>query len=162
MTDIKADRVPAGFEQLPVGLGFTDVLQPCYRKVVGENVSLGLVVTSAHLNSMGICHGGVLMTLADVAAASGANLARGRQFGTPTLNISLDFISAAREGEWLQAEIEGVSLKRLFGFSRGVISNAKGVVARFNGTFYFPEHEGLRQGASPGLNAMSGVQGLGE
>lgn len=154
-----AEAVPEGFELLPTGLGFTDTLQPCYRKLEGERLRFGLLVQQQHSNSMGICHGGVLMTLADIAAASSANLARGVRAGSPTVNLSIDFISAARMGQWLEVEIEGATAKRLFGFSRGVISNSDGVVARFSGTFYFPPHDGMWK---DGKTSAGALQGLGE
>lgn len=139
MPVVTQDRVPEGYEQLRTGMGFTDFLQPCYRKVVEREVSIGMLLTSAHMNTIASCHGGVLLTLADIAAATAASAAKGGNRAVPTINLSLDFISAAREGDWIQADIEGVSLKRLFGFSRGVITSSRGVVARFNGTFYFSE-----------------------
>lgn len=137
------EPIPDGYELLPTGLGFTDVIQPCYRRVEGETLSLGLRVEQHHCNMMGFCHGGVLMTLADIAAASGVNVACGKTAGSPTLNLSLDFISAGRLGQWLEAQISQTSIKRRFGFCSGVINNANGVVARFNGTFYLPDHDGV-------------------
>ena len=159
MTEIVREQVPEGFELIPEGLGYTDTLQPCYRKLEGSEVSFGLIVESQHGNSMGICHGGVLMTLADIAAASGLNMARGVRAGSPTINLSVDFIASAKRGQWIQADIEGTSIKRRFGFSRGVISTSRGVVARFSGTFYFPDHEGMWQNGKPVEGALSGIDG---
>ncbi len=158
MTEAQADTVPAGFERVPEGLGFTDNLQPFYRRVQGDSVSFGLLVELKHANSLGICHGGVLMTLADVAAASGTNIARGKISGAPTINLSVDFISAARQGRWIQADIERVEVKRLFGFCCGVIASGETVVARFNGTFYFPEHDGMWQGRPPPAGPLLGLE----
>ena len=141
--ELKQEPIPAGFDLLPLGLGFTDVIQPCYRRVQGDTVSMGLRVEQQHCNIMGFCHGGVLMTLADIAAASGVNIACGKKAGSPTLNLSLDFISMGRLGQWLEAHISHTSIKRRFGFCSGVISNTEGVVARFNGTFYLPDHDGV-------------------
>ena len=157
MNDTVIETIPEGFKPLPEGLGFTDNLKPCYRKVDGNSVIFGLRVEPQHGNSMGICHGGVLMTLADIAAASCANMARGVIAGAPTINLSIDFISAARQGQWLEARSEGVTIKRLFGFSRGVIEGSRGVVARFNATFYFPDHPGMSQDGIPGPGALTGV-----
>jgi len=137
------DTIPDGFELLPQGLGFADALQPSYRRVEGDAASFGLQVQKQHCNSLGICHGGALMTLADITAASGINLARGIRAGSPTVNLSMDFISSARQGEWIQANIEQVSLKRRFGFCSGAIYNGSGIVARFNGIFYLPDHDGM-------------------
>ena len=146
MTEKNVPAVPPGFEQLPTGLGFTDAIQPCYRRMSGQEISFGLLVTQVHVNSMDICHGGVLMTLADITAATGVNLARGKRAGSPTINLSLDFISPGRKGQWLQADVERVSVKRRFGFCSGIISSDDEIVARFNGTFYLPEHKGMWKG----------------
>ncbi len=143
MSDKPQQTVPEGFEQLPSGLGFTDNLQPCYRRIRENEVSFGLFVAEQHCNLMGVCHGGVLTTLADVAAAAGLNVARGVVAGSPTLNLSLDFVAAGRLGDWLQADVDQATLKRRFGFSHGTISGPNGLVARFNGTFYLPDHKGV-------------------
>lgn len=143
MSEMIVETVPADFIRLPQGLGFTDNLQPCYRRIEGDSVSFGLVVDKQHSNSMGICHGGALVTLADVTAATGVNVARGVRAGSPTINLSMDFIAAGRMGQWIQADVQQVSVKRRFGFCSGVILNSEGVIARFNGTFYLPDHKGM-------------------
>jgi uncharacterized protein (TIGR00369 family) len=141
--DAATGVVPDDFERLPLGLGYTDSLQPVYRRIVEQNASFGLLVQEQHCNTMGICHGGVLTTLADITAATGANLARGASGGSPTVHLSIDCISAARLGDWVWADAEQVSVKRRFGFCSGTIYNAAGPVARFSGTFYFPDHDGM-------------------
>lgn len=150
MSEVNEESVPTGFEQLPRGLGYTDSLWPTYRRVEGEQASFGLVVQPQHSNTMGICHGGVLMTLADITAATGVNMARGVLAGSPTVHLSIDYISSAKQGEWIQAKAEQVSIKRRFGFCSGGVYNSKGVVARFSGTFYFPDHDGLWKNGPPG------------
>ena len=152
MAEKEAEAVPPGFERLPLGLGFTDSLQPVYRRVggEGEGASFGLVVEAQHSNTMGLCHGGVLMSLADITATTGANLAHGVVAGSPTVHLDIDFISAARQGDWLQTNAEQVNVKRRFGFCSGGIYNSAGVVARFSGIIYFPDHDGMWKEGSPG------------
>ena len=157
MTATETQAVPEGFERLPEGLGYTDSIQPVYRRVVGEEVSFGLIVQEHHGNSMGICHGGVLMTLSDMTAASGVNVARGQLAGSPTISLSLDFVSAARMGQWIQADVQQVSIKRRFGFSNGLIHNSDGVIARFNGTFYFPDHQGMWKNGKSNESVLAGL-----
>ncbi len=157
MNQKSIESVPDGYEPLPEGLGFTDNLKPCYRRLEGDELTFGLLVGSQHSNSMGICHGGALMTLADIAAASWANKARGVIAGAPTVNLSIDFVSAAKQGQWIEARLEGVSLKRLFGFSRGVIVSSRGEVARFNATFYFPDHPGMSQDGVVNPGVLKGL-----
>jgi uncharacterized protein (TIGR00369 family) len=129
---------PEGFEELPEGLGFTDVLRPLFRRE-GEHPTIGMFVREPHVNLIDICHGGVIMTLADVAAAWGVNSARGEALPAPTLNLGFDFISAAKEGDWLEAQADRVTVKKRVGFSSGVVTSGDRVIARFSGTFYLPE-----------------------
>jgi uncharacterized protein (TIGR00369 family) len=143
MSENRIEPIPNGFELLPPGLGFTDAIHPCFRRMEEGGVTMGLRVEKHHCNMMGICHGGVLMTLADITAASGVNIVRGKKAGSPTINLSLDFISAGRLGQWLQADITSTTVKRRFGFCSGLISNSEAVVARFSGTFYLPDHAGV-------------------
>ena len=157
MTQAQTDTIPPGFKAVPEGLGFSDTIQPSYLRVEGEAVSFGFLAGPQHGNSMGIVHGGVLMTLADLAAACGINNARGVRAGAPTINMTVDFISAAKLGQWVQADVEHVSLKRRFGFSSGIIRTGEGPVARFNGTFYLPDHEGLWRGDGPRGGVMGAL-----
>ena len=147
-TPREPEAVPEGFETLPEGIGFLDALAPLYRKMPLQEAVIGLVVMPHHVNMMGICHGGVLMTLADAVAATGINLARGEVAGSPTINLSLDFISAAKQGEWVQGVAQSVNVKKRFGFCSGVIETRRTTIATFKGTFYIPDHDGLWQSDS--------------
>lgn len=151
--------MPAGFESIPTGLGFTDVLQPLFRSLAGDRVRFAMWVGESHTNSMGICHGGVIATLADITAASGVNHARGARSGNPTISLSLDFIATGRLGDWLQAEVAQVSVKRRFGFCSGLVQGPQGVVARFNGTFYLPDHQGMWKPEKPAADDLAGPAG---
>jgi uncharacterized protein (TIGR00369 family) len=152
------ENVPQGFEPLPEGLGFTDSLQPIYRCVAEDSVSFGLHVAAHHSNSLGICHGGVLMSLADITAASGVNLVAGKLFGNPTVNLAVDFINGARQGEWIEGRVDKVSVKRRFGFSSGGIYSGEKIIARFNGTFYLPDHDGMVQQGAAGDGVLQGLE----
>ena len=136
-------EVPAGFEELPAGLGFTDVLRPVYRRG-GDVPAIGLFVQPQHTNLIQICHGGVLMTMADIAAAWGIHAGAGEFKPAPTLNLSFDFIAAAREGDWLEGQADRVTVKRRVGFASGVITSGEKLVLRFSGSFFIPEHQGFK------------------
>jgi uncharacterized protein (TIGR00369 family) len=129
---------PADFQPLEEGLGFTDILRPLYRRG-GDAPALGMFVQAHHTNLLDICHGGVLMTLADVGASWAINNERGEVRAAPTLNLSFDFISAAREGDWIQAQADSVSVKRRVGFSSGFVTTGDRVICRFSGTFFIPD-----------------------
>ena len=150
-------EIAEGFEELPQGLGFTDILAPLYRRERDGQIALGMFVQEQHINILKICHGGVLMTLADVAAASAVNFARQQLAGAPTISLSFDFVGAARQGDWLHAEADRVVPKRRFGFSSGSIMCGERLVCRFSGTFYFPDHEGFNANLA-GIAKLHGAE----
>lgn len=131
-------EVPEGFQQLGDNLGFIDQLSPVYRRQ-GKPPTVGMYVLDKHTNLINICHGGVLMTLGDIAAAWAVNAERGEPLPAPTLNLGFDFMSAAREGDWLEAAADTVTVKRRVGFASGHIRCDERLVCRFSGTFYLPD-----------------------
>ena len=112
-----------------------------FRREDQDGITLGMFIQAQHTNMIGICHGGVLMSLGDVAAAQGLNHNRGKLAGAPTLSLTFDFISAAKEGDWIEARADRVELKRLFGFSSGAITCNDKLICRFSGSFYTPDHD---------------------
>jgi len=146
MSESNIATPPHDFEPVPTGLGFTDNLQPLFRRVTEGGAELGLVVGEPHINMMGFCHGAVLMCLADIAAASAINTAAGKVAGSPTISLAVDFIASAKRGQWIQSCTDHVSLRKRFGFCSGVINGPDGVVATFKGTFYLPDHDGVWRG----------------
>ena len=120
------------------GLGYTDSLQPFYRRVDDSGVSFGLFVTERHVNLMGICHGGALMTLADIAAAVSINHRLGERRLLPTINLSFDFQSPGKLGRWLHTVTDCVDVKKRFGFASGQILDGERRLLRFSGVFYLP------------------------
>ncbi len=131
-------EVPEGFHKLEGKLGFIDQLAPVYRRE-GNPPTIGMTVLDKHTNLLNICHGGVLMTLGDMAAAWAVNTERGEPLPAPTLNLGFDFMSAAREGDWLEARADQVMVKRRVGFASGFIRCDERLVSRFSGTFYLPD-----------------------
>ncbi|MEL6113053.1 MAG: PaaI family thioesterase [Pseudomonadota bacterium] len=64
-----------------------------------------LTVDTQHLNLGGVCHGGVLMTLADNAMGSAAYMAGGRK-PCATIELTSQFIAGVHTGEILIAEAQ--------------------------------------------------------
>lgn len=59
-------------------------------------------VEKSHLNQGGVCHGGVLMSLVDIAMGSGA-WHSGGMHGCATIQMESKFLAAAKEGQTLLA-----------------------------------------------------------
>ena len=92
-----------------------------------------------HLNPMGICHGGVYMTLMDFALSATICHRLEKFVGTPTISLSIDFLHAAQKGDFIWGEVESLRITHTVGFAHGVIKSNRGeVLARANGTFKLP------------------------
>ena len=100
------NQVPAGWTELQRLSPFNSLVGPLYERRDGENLSIGLRIEAKHSNSRGICHGGVLATLADLALGY-AMQARGENAANfVTVHLSLDYAGAAKVGDWIESVIE--------------------------------------------------------
>ena len=100
-------NIPEGFQlAVPRASGrsnpFNDLVGPFYERRSGKDVSLGLRIEERHTNSRGICHGGFLATMADLALGYSA-LAIGGQGSFVTVNLSLDYAGSAVAGDWVES-----------------------------------------------------------
>jgi acyl-coenzyme A thioesterase 13 len=94
--------VPELFEPIDPS-PFTELIGPVYIRTSDGMPVLGLRVSSEHANRRGRAHGGLMMTLADIAVsrASVATLPPGATIATADLHIS--FLESVGEGQWLEA-----------------------------------------------------------
>jgi uncharacterized protein (TIGR00369 family) len=110
--------VPEGFNEIPPLSAFNSLVGPLYERRCGKNLSLGLRVEAKHSNSRGICHGGVLATLADLALgyAMQSHLDSDKGAGFVTAHLSLDYAGSAKIGDWIEsvAEIQRVGSRLAF------------------------------------------------
>ena len=102
---------------------FNEMVGPFYERRQGTEVSLGLRIEERHCNSRGICHGGLLATLADLALGY-ACLAAGKPGGPTsfvTVNLSLDYTGSAKVGDWVQSEVEVQKTGARLAFANGYL-----------------------------------------
>ncbi len=121
----------------------TDPWHPIYARTEAEAVVLGLRVAEQHCNSRRFLHGGVLASLADNAmglSVHQASQSRDRPIssGALTLGMSMDYVSTASIGTW----IEFRSRVHQLGGSIGVVDclvvdSQEKLVARANATFRY-------------------------
>ncbi|MCI5109199.1 MAG: hydroxyphenylacetyl-CoA thioesterase PaaI [Marivita sp.] len=96
----------------------------------GEAV-MELTVRKHHCNGHGMCHGGVIFTLADSAFAYACN---SRNQVTVAQHNSITFIASGRLGDRLRAEAREISLKGRSGITDVQVTNQAGVlIAEFRG-----------------------------
>ncbi|XOV85648.1 MAG: PaaI family thioesterase [bacterium] len=103
MVEHEADLIPEGFLLESGTDPAEDHIGPFYLRRDPEHFSAGLMPGARHGNGMGNVHGGVLLTFADFALCAQA------RYGTQddhivTVSLNVDFISAAKTGQWLHSE----------------------------------------------------------
>jgi acyl-coenzyme A thioesterase 13 len=93
---------PPDFEPLTAS-PFVELIGPLYINLAGPVPVVGVHVAPNHTNRGGRAHGGLMMTLADVALsrAVSAELPPGASWATADLHIA--FLRAVEPGVWLEA-----------------------------------------------------------
>jgi acyl-coenzyme A thioesterase 13 len=98
--------MPEGFEPIARLSPFNSLVGPLYERREGDAVSIGLAVEEKHTNSRGICHGGVLATLADLALGYSMIAQAGGHGDFVTAHLAIDYAGAARPGDFVHSEVE--------------------------------------------------------
>lgn len=132
-----SDSIPEDFLLVPEEFGFADALQPLYVKEESDGTTFGLNVRAQHLNVLGRVHGGVIMTLGDILIARNLWARFGRK-GLPTVAINFSFIRAATEGQWIEAKLRQLEIKKTMAFAQGELASNGRIMATFNATFKLP------------------------
>ncbi len=136
------DTVPAGFKPFPIAEGFAAHNGPLYiRRDAGGGVRLGFRVDRQHLNAGGVCHGGMLMTLADMALGISATVAAGGRKFLPTVTMATEFLRPAELGQWVEAIGEPLRITRNLGFSVCRVMAGDELVLHASGTLKVPQAE---------------------
>jgi acyl-coenzyme A thioesterase 13 len=98
--------VPAGFEPLFRTSNFLELVGPFYHRGKGLGLVVGLRIEEKHANASGFAHGGVLMTLADIALGYAASSTQEPPLRAVTANLAADFAGSARVGDWVEARVD--------------------------------------------------------
>jgi uncharacterized protein (TIGR00369 family) len=100
-------RAPAGFRAMQGLSPFNALVGPLFtRKKRGRELSVGLRIEAKHTNSRGICHGGVLATLADLSLGYAMHTKTGGKVAFVTAHLAVDYAGAARVGDWIESEVD--------------------------------------------------------
>ncbi len=107
---------------------------PVYVKEEGQALAIGLYVEDRHCSSIGLCHGGMLLTLADLILTIGVNVQAKLSRFLPTVSVTCDFLGPAPKGAWLEARVTVLRTTRNLAFAQGLLSLADQTpVARISG-----------------------------
>jgi uncharacterized protein (TIGR00369 family) len=125
MNDISAPgldlSIPAGFRIVPMDR-FVGVNGPLYARREGERLVLGFRVEMRHCNPANICHGGMLMTLADMLLGMGANFQGKLGRFLPTVSMTTDFLAPAPLGAWVEGRTEILRTTRNLVFAQCLVT----------------------------------------
>jgi len=82
-----------------------------------------------------------------------------KYIGTPTISMSIDFLSPGKLGDWIWADVETLKITKTMGFSQGLVRNQQGeMLMRANGTFKLPKDIAAEPGVTLSeLLAMKGI-----
>jgi uncharacterized protein (TIGR00369 family) len=140
MSDGTSAAIPAGFKPVVMTLGgsFVAANGPLYVSKQGDTVRLGLRIEERHCSGLGMCHGGLLATFADMlmplAMYNEAELAAAPRT-IPTVSMQLDFIAPVRMGDWLEGEGQVLKVTRSLVFVQALVRVEGNVVLRCSGVY---------------------------
>ncbi|MBC7987270.1 MAG: PaaI family thioesterase [Sphingomonadaceae bacterium] len=119
---------------------FNGVLGPLrVREEKDGQVRVRMVPTHAHSNLSDVVHGGVTLSLIDIAMFAGARMFGLIEAGTAvTLDLSVQFMGAGRIDEPLDVLVELLRETRRLLFLRGLVVQGEDKVAAFSGTIRKP------------------------
>jgi uncharacterized protein (TIGR00369 family) len=115
------DHPPAGFRVIYEGERFEDIVGPIYfRDADGKRVA-GMRVQKKHLNGLKTIHGGMLTAFADAGLTGIDHYHREDPAAEAVVTVTLncEFISSAREGDWLECHGDIVKRGRSMVFAQG-------------------------------------------
>lgn len=95
---------PEGYELLTWTSGFGAQMSPVYaQELPSGHMRRGFFIKEHHLNGNGTCHGGMLMSFADICFG----LALGHTYEKwVTVRLLTDFLSSAQLGDWVEGDGE--------------------------------------------------------
>lgn len=99
--------IPEGYQLLNWTRGFGRQIGPLFEKHGPDGTILGFRVEKHHTNGMANCHGGMLMTFADMAWGRVISVERSSYW--VTVRLTCDFLSAAHLGDFVEGAAELIS-----------------------------------------------------
>lgn len=128
--------IPDGFRPAGILGDFVAFNGPLYGKWTGEKVLIGFVVEQRHTNPLGICHGGMLATFADMLVpCTTMYLADWERRFLPTISLQIDYLGSAKLGAWVQGEAQVLRTTRNLLFGQGLVTSDGAPALRFSGIF---------------------------
>lgn len=128
--------IPEGFRPAPIGGPFLAHNGPLYARWSGDRLQVGFRVRPHHVNPLGICHGGMMATFADMLLPCVAIYgATGERRFLPTISLQMDYLGPSPLGAWVQGEGEVLRTTSNLLFAQGRVEADGAPVLRVSGIF---------------------------
>ena len=127
--------VPEGFAPLFRTSPFLEATGPYYYRRDGEALIVGLCILEKHANARGFAHGGVLMTLADIALGYNVAYREDPPASLVTANLTADFAGSAEIGDWVEAHVDVQKSGNRLAFANAYLTVAGERILRASAVF---------------------------
>jgi uncharacterized protein (TIGR00369 family) len=126
--------IPPGFEPSERTGPFFDLIGPVYTSADSRGILLGLRARTEHCNARGLVHAAILTGLLDVVCGRNCATSVSGRHGV-TVSLSIDFLAAAKEGEWLEATATVARAGGVLAFADGRIDVDGRPIAKASAVF---------------------------
>lgn len=126
-------EAPEGYVALDWRRGFVRQIGPLYRKQNTNGYVMGFRVEDHHTNGMKNAHGGMLMSFADMAWGHVVSVETSSYW--VTVRLTLDFLSSAHLGDWVEGASEVLSTEDELYVVRGRIWTGERLLITGTGVF---------------------------
>lgn len=126
---------PEGYEPLFRTSPFLDATGPYFYKKLDKGFTVALRVLEKHTNASGTIHGGLVATLADVSLGYFTAMSQTPPLRMMTTNLSIDFVGAAKVGEWVESHVSIVKVGSRLAFANALITSNEAPIASTTAVF---------------------------
>ena len=132
----EAAEIPQGFKALQRrGSPFISSLGTLYVKGEGSGAVIAMRIERKHLNTRGVAHGGMLLTLADSALGIVIAMSQPKPEPMLTVNLTADFADAARAGDWVEVRVDVQKIGKRLAFANCQLWVGQRRILRASGIF---------------------------
>ena len=129
-------KPPPGFEPLFRTSPFLETIGPVFcRRDPQRGLVVGLRIAEKHANARGIAHGGLLVTLADIALGYHMAFSEDPPAGLITASLTADFAGAAKVGDWVEVHVDVQKLGGRLAFANAYLTVGGERIVRASAVF---------------------------
>ncbi|MBK6297574.1 MAG: PaaI family thioesterase [Sphingomonadales bacterium] len=126
---------PDGFKPAKFSSGFLDVSGPYFLRSQDQGTIVAMRILETHANYLGVAHGGVLSTFADVALSFQVHDSERPALSVVTNTLTTNFLAGAKTGDWLEAYCRIDRLGKRIAYASGEIRKGDALIMTMSGVF---------------------------